>query len=392
MNKHRLRLVDVIHNKEAQHDLLFWVVVLSLSLFGLLMVYSASSVAAYDQLGDSFFLFRRQLIFFGVGLLVMWMTSKVPVSTWLKLSPILLAVAGIALFMVHIPGLGHKSGGASRWIGIGAFTVQPAEFVKLFAVLYFSHLLGKKKRELLETFKFGVAPVIVIASVLGLGMMTHPDFGNTVILFAVSIAALFLARVRLKHLFSLGLLALPVVVALAFGASYRRKRLASFLDPWADPSSSSYQILQSFSAFSSGGFWGKGLGNSQEKLFFLPKVHTDFIASVVGEELGFVGIALLCAAFMYIFWYTLMLSERTSRRDTSILVVTLGFMLSFQAFLNLAVVLGLAPTKGLPMPFISYGGSSLVVAFWACGLIQSVARQEATQTEIKITSSVASSV
>lgn len=340
------------------------------------MVYSASSVAAFDQLGDSFFLFRRQFFFFVAGVSIMWLTSRVSPRTWLKLSPYLLGVAAFGLLAVHIPGIGHRSGGASRWIGFGAFTLQPSEFVKLFSILFFAQLLGKKKLELIQTFQFGVAPVLVIAGFLGIGMMTQPDFGNTVILFAVAIAALFLARVRVQHLIYLGLVSVPAVIGLALSASYRRKRLESFLNPWADPTSASYQILQSFSAFSSGGFWGKGLGNSQEKLFFLPKVHTDFIGSVVGEELGFMGVLFVCGAFAFIFWYSLKISERASSRQSSIMVACLGFMLALQALLNFAVVLGLAPTKGLPMPFISYGGSSLVVAFWACGLIQSVARYE----------------
>ncbi|HVJ65487.1 MAG TPA: putative lipid II flippase FtsW [Bdellovibrionota bacterium] len=359
---------------EHQHDLFFWFAVLALGLFGLLMVYSASSVAAFDQLGDSFFLFRRQFFFFSAGALIMWLSSRVHPDTWLKLSPLLLGSAAVGLVVVHIPGVGHAAGGASRWISFGMFTLQPSEFVKLFAALYFAQLLGKKKKELLETFQFGIAPVLVIAGVLGIGMMTQPDFGNTVILFAVAIVSLYLSGVRLRHLSYLALVALPMAAFLALSAGYRRRRLESFLDPWADPTSSSYQILQSFSAFSSGGFWGKGLGNSQEKLFFLPKVHTDFIASIVGEELGFAGVLMLCTCFAFIVWYALRVAERTTTKSHAILVSVLGFMIGLQAFLNFAVVLGLAPTKGLPMPFISYGGSSLVVAFWACGLIQSVAR------------------
>lgn len=356
------------------------------------MVYSASSVAAFDQLGDSFYLFRRQFFFFVVGLAVMWGSARVSASTWLRISPLLLVASAIALVLVHIPGIGHRAGGASRWIGLGIFTIQPSEFVKLFAALYFARLLGKKKRELIESFQFGVAPVLLIAGALGVGMMTQPDFGNMVILLAVAVASLYLANVQWRHLLALLLLALPVLGVMALGAAYRRKRWESFLDPWADPSSASYQILQSFSAFSSGGFWGKGLGNSQEKLFFLPKVHTDFIASVVGEELGFVGVLLLSSAFAFIFWYVLQVAARCARRDHAILVSVLGFMLALQALLNLAVVLGLAPTKGLPMPFISYGGSSLVVAFWACGLIQSVARQAATTADEFSSAEVAAAV
>ncbi len=304
----------------------------------------------------------------------MWCSSRVRADTWLRLSPFLLGASALGLILVHIPGLGHTSGGASRWISFGMFTLQPSEFVKLFAVLYFAQLLGKKKQELLETFQFGVAPVLLIAGVLGVGMMTQPDFGNTLILFSVAIVSLYLADVKLRHLLCLALVALPMAGFLAFSAGYRRRRLESFLDPWADPTSASYQILQSFSAFSSGGFWGKGLGNSQEKLFFLPKVHTDFIASIVGEELGFGGVLLLCTCFGFIVWYALRVAARTTNKQHAIMVSVLGFMIALQAFLNFAVVLGLAPTKGLPMPFISYGGSSLVVAFWACGLIQSVAR------------------
>jgi len=350
--------------------------VICLSLFGLLMVYSASSVAAYDQLGDSFYLFRRQIMFFVLGVFVMNASSRIRPDVWLKISPIALGLSVLAMFVVHLPGVGHSAGGATRWIALGSFTVQPSEFVKLFAVAYFARLLSKKTSALIETWQFGVAPVLLFLCLLGAGMMAQPDFGNTAILFAVGFAMLFLAGARIKHLGILLIAAIPAVAYLIMGAGYRRQRLAAFLDPWADPTHSSYQILQSLSAFSSGGLFGKGLGNSQEKLFFLPKVHTDFIASVVGEELGFVGVLLLGLVFLFVCRYAFQVAAKTKTKGHGYLASGLGFMLCLQAVLNLAVVLGMVPTKGLPLPFISYGGSSLVVAFWACGLIQSVAKHD----------------
>ena len=354
-------------------DIIFFAAVIVLTGFGLVMVYSASSVSALERFGDSLYYLKRQLVFAGAGLVSMFLVLSTDYQRWVKLGAVWLAVGAAGLVMLHIPGLGVRAGGALRWVSIGGLTLQPSEFVKLACLLYYSKILVKKHHEIEKSFQ-AMLPFLGVAAVMGGLLLTQPDFGNAVIVCTLTWLMLLYAGAPLKYLFGMVLGALPLVYILIAGKSYRLARLTAFLDPFADPLGSGYQIVQSFLAFFSGGLFGSGLGNSQEKLYYLPEIHTDFISAVVGEELGFLGMFFMIACFAVLLVRGFRIALRARDRMGFLLAAGCTSMLALQAFLNMCVVMGMLPTKGLPLPFISHGGSSLLVSFLACGMIQSVAR------------------
>lgn len=355
-------------------DLLFLSAVLLLAGLGLVMVYSASSVTALERYQDSWHYLKRQLAFDLAGLVGMFLLMTANYQRWVRWGGWLLGASALGLVLLYVPGLGVRVGGALRWLSFGGIRIQPAEMAKLSCVLYMAWALVRKGPNV-TTFTYGLLPMLLVAGVMAGLLMKQPDFGNAVLLVTLSLVMIFLAGGKVSYLLGVMLTASPLVYWAIMGEDYRRKRLLSFLNPWEDPSHTSYQIVQSFAAFFSGGFWGRGLGNSQEKLYYLPEVHTDFIGSVIGEELGFVGFAIMIFAF----WVIIVRGYRIALRAPD----SMGFLLAagcttligLQAVLNMMVITGLVPTKGLPLPFISHGGSSLVMIFLACGFIQSVGRR-----------------
>jgi cell division protein FtsW len=355
-------------------DLAFLSVVLFLAGLGLVMVYSASSVVALEKFGDSAHFLKRQLNFFAAGLVAMIFLMESDYRIWVQKGAWVFAICVAALICLFIPGVGARVGGALRWISIGGFRLQPSEFAKLGCVLYLAGALVRKGHNV-RTFTYGLLPMLLVAGGVAALLMQQPDFGNAVLLVTLTALMVFLAGGRLTYLLGVALASLPVIWFGIHGQLYRQKRLLSFLNPWNDPQGTSYQIIQSFSAFFSGGFWGRGLGNSQEKLYYLPEVHTDFIGSVVGEELGFIGIFLLIGAFGFLVWRGFRIALRAYDPSGFLLAAGCTILLGLQALLNLMVITGLLPTKGLPLPFLSHGGSALVVSFCACGLILSVGKR-----------------
>lgn len=354
-------------------DLLFFTVVLFLAGLGLVMVYSASSVIALEKFGDSLYFFKRQALFVAAGLTAMFFILASDYHRWIRSSRWILALSLLALVALFIPGVGHKVGGARRWISVLGFGFQPAEFAKVACILYMSWVLVRKGRQV-QSFAYGVAPVGLIALLFAALLLKQPDFGNAVLIMTLSGILLFLAGGSLRYLLGIVLCALPLVYMLVMGAAYRKRRLLGFLDPWSDPQNTSYQIIQSFTAFFHGGFWGAGLGNSQEKLYYLPEVHTDFIGAVLGEELGFIGVFILLSAFAVFIVRGFRIALRARDPSGFLLAASCTTLVGLQAALNMMVIMGLLPTKGLPLPFISHGGSALIVTFIASGLILSVGR------------------
>ena len=356
------------------NDRLFFAIVVALSLFGLVMVYSASSIISFDKYQDSWFYFRRQLAFVVAGFFCMGVAVATDYHRWIRSGGYLLGFAILSLVLVQVPGIGMKVGGATRWIGLAGFRFQPAEFAKLACIIYMAWALVRKGDNV-KSFAYGLLPMGIVAGVLAGLLMMQPDFGNAVVLITICGVMIFLAGGRIAYLIGSVLVLAPVALSLVMGASYRKRRLLAFLDPWADPQNTSYQIVQSFTAFFSGGAWGQGLGNGQEKLHYLPEVHTDFIAAVVGEELGFFAVTLLIGAFFVLTLRGYRVALKAPDRSGYLLAAGCTTLIGLQASLNLGVVMGLLPTKGLPLPFISHGGSSLIMTFFACGLILAVARQ-----------------
>ena len=354
-------------------DLLFFTLVTVLTSLGLIMVYSSSSVTALDRFGESTFYLKRQAVFVLAGYVTMFMVLASDYHRWTRMGGWILLATFAILGAMFIPGVGHRAGGALRWISFGGFSFQPAEFAKISCILYMTWALVRKGNNV-TSFTYGLLPMGLVAGMLAGLLLLQPDFGNAVVLVLIAGILMFLAGCRLSYLLGVILWSLPVVWILIMGSEYRRNRMLSCLDPWADPQNTSYQILQSFTAFYSGGLWGTGLGNSKEKLYYLPEVHTDFIGAVVGEELGFIGLTLMVLCFLVLVLRGFRIAMRASDPTGFLLAAGCTSLLGLQAMLNLFVIMGLAPTKGLPLPFISHGGSSLFVSLIACGLIQSVAR------------------
>jgi cell division protein FtsW len=361
-------------NKIQIPDVLFFSVLIILSGLGLVMVYSASSITAWDRFQDSAFYLKRQSLFLVCGLLSMFFIMATDYNRWVKWGGYILGFTSLLLVLVFIPGFGHKAGGAQRWIDLGGFAVQPGEFAKLSCILYMTWALVRKG-ENVKSFTYGLLPMGLVAGLLAALLLKQPDFGNAVVLFLISGVLIFLAGARISYLIAVIVWSLPVLFVLIMGVDYRRKRLMTFLDPWSDPQHTSYQIIQSFTAFFQGGISGTGLGNSKEKLYYLPEVHTDFIGSVLGEELGFLGVVLVVGLFLVLIIRGYRIAGRAADATGFLLAAGCTTLIGLQALLNFCVILGLVPTKGLPMPFFSHGGSALLVTLISCGFIQSVARK-----------------
>jgi cell division protein FtsW len=353
------------------HTLLF--VALTLALVGLVMVFSASAIVAGNRFHDPEFFLKRQVAWLGFGFLLMHVISRVDYSLWKKLSvPILLCML-VLLVMVLVPGIGVAAKGARRWLRVGPISIQPAEMVKLVTVMYLAAYLTKKADKV-TLFRSGLLPPLVVIGVLCGLVLLEPDLGTVVVIGLVTVGMLFLAGARLSHLIGLGLCAIPAALVLVLGSSYRRQRLMTFLAPWKDASDAGFQITQSFLAFGSGGPFGVGLGEGKQKLFFLPEAHTDFVLALVGEELGLAGTASVIVLFAIFVWRGFLISARARMPFGKFLGLGITLLIGLQALVNAAVVTGLLPTKGLTLPFVSYGGSSLVVSFVGVGMLLSISR------------------
>jgi len=353
------------------HTLLF--ITLTLALVGLVMVFSASAIVAGSRFHDPEFFLKRQIAWLGFGFLLLHVTSKIDYTLWKKLAiPILICTAGL-LVMVLIPSLGVAAKGARRWLRVGPVALQPAEIAKLTAVIYLAAYLTKKG-EKLTLFRSGVLPALIVVGVMSGLILLEPDLGTVVIIGLVTVGLLFLGGAKLAHLIGLALCAIPVVLALVLGSSYRRQRLMTFLAPWKDAGDAGFQITQSFLAFGSGGPFGVGLGEGKQKLYFLPEAHTDFVLALVGEELGLAGTATVVLLFALFVWRGFRISARARVPFGKFLGLGITLLIGTQALLNAAVVTGLVPTKGLTLPFVSYGGSSLVVSCVAVGILLNISR------------------
>jgi cell division protein FtsW len=353
------------------HVLLF--VALTLALVGLVMVFSASAIVAGNRFQDPEFFLKRQIAWLGVGVLLMHVTSRIDYQLWKKLSiPILIGMT-VLLIMVLVPSLGVAAKGARRWLRWGPISVQPAEMVKLVTVLYLAAYLAKKADKLVW-FRSGLLPPLILIGVLSGLVLLEPDLGTVVVMGLVSVSLLYLGGARLAHLVTLAVCAIPVVLVLVLGSSYRRQRLMTFLAPWKDASDAGFQITQSFLAFGSGGPFGVGLGEGKQKLFFLPEAHTDFVLALVGEELGLAGTASVVVLFALFVWRGFHIASRARMPFGKYLGMGITLLIGIQALVNAAVVTGLLPTKGLTLPFVSYGGSSLVVSFVGVGMLLSISR------------------
>ncbi|HEY1371069.1 MAG TPA: putative lipid II flippase FtsW [Candidatus Binatia bacterium] len=347
--------------------------VAALLAIGITMVLSTSYIYAQERFGDGTYFFRKQLIAAGIGFAGLLIAAAMPVEVYRKLAYPLMGAVLLVLVLLLVPGIGSTRGGARRWLILGGFAFQPAEVAKLSLLLYLSRSLAKKT-EKMGSFALGVVPHLLVGGVfIGL-IVLEPDLGTAVTLGLLLILMLFIAGAKMSHLACLGLAALPVVAVAVMGAEYRMRRLMTFLDPWRDASKSGFQIIQSYIAFGSGQLLGRGLGESRQKMFYLPEAHTDFIFSVIGEEMGLLGALGVLALFAVIIVRGLKLASRIEEPFSQYLAFGLTTLLGLQALIHMSVVMGLMPTKGLVLPFISYGGSAMMVNLVEAGMLLGLSR------------------
>lgn len=350
-----------------------WLLLCAVILVGLgiTMNYSASAVLASERFGDSCYFLKRSMAFACLGFLGMALAMKLPYARYRAAAYPMLLVAVALVAAVFIPGVGKTIGGATRWIGLGAMRVQPSEAAKIAMIIFLAYSLERKAGRI-QDFRAGfLSHVIFMALVSGV-ILLQRDLGAAATIAMITWIMMFVAGVRLAYLFGMIGALLPLAIAAIAGTDYRRQRILAFLNPWDDQYGSGFQIIQSFVAFNEGGWFGRGLGQGQQKLFYLPEAHTDFIFSVIGEELGLVGAGLIIALFGFFCYRGLKVALGAPDLLGRHLAVGCTLLIGLEAVLNMGVVMGMLPTKGLTLPFISYGGSSLVASLTAVGVILNV--------------------
>jgi cell division protein FtsW len=344
-----------------------------LNIVGLVMILSASSVAALSDYGSSWYFFDRQVIWAIGGVAAFVVASSVDYRVWRRLGPWLLGIAVAGLVLVLVPGIGIMVDGSRRWLGAGAIRVQPTEVAKLALLCCGANVLARRADRLHDWRQW--FPVLILLGGLGLLVMLEPDLDSAIVLALVGFALLIVAGARRMHLATLFTFGAVLVTALAFAAPYRRARMLAFLHPWHDQASTGYQIAQSLIALGSGGVNGVGLGAGRAKWMFLPNAHTDFIFAVIGEELGLIGCLLVLALFGALGLVGFRVAQRAPDRFGALLAAGVTAWIVGQAAINLGAVVGLLPVSGITLPFLSAGGSSLVITMLGAGILASVARR-----------------
>ncbi|MFA6078535.1 MAG: putative lipid II flippase FtsW [Candidatus Omnitrophota bacterium] len=350
-----------------------FIIVMVLVAIGIIMIYSASAIYAYEKMGDSLYFLKRHLLYLLLGLVMMFMTMAVNLSTLKKYAKPLMIFSAFLLIAVLIPHIGRETGGARRWFRLGPVNFQPTELTKLAMIIYMADLLARKKDEV-RSFLHGFMPPVMVLGFTVCLILLEPDLGTAVAISLITIIMLFVAGVRVSHLAASLLASIPALYVLVFSVAYRRRRILAFLNPWADRRGTGFQIIQSFVALGSGGIFGVGLGQSKQKLFYLPASHTDFIFSIIGEELGFLGTAAIVTLFALFLWQGMKVVFKSEGLFEKYMSMGIVSLITLEAVINIGVTAGALPTKGLPLPFISYGGSGLIFHLAAVGLLLNAAK------------------
>jgi len=344
---------------------------LALLIGGLVILASASISVSDNAVGDPFYYLQRQAVAAVIGTVCAFLCLFIPMSVWRNLGPLLLLIAFALLLVVLIPGVGHEVNGSTRWLKVGIMNVQVSEPARLCLILYIAGYLVRQNKALCERFVGFLRPMLLLSLACGL-LLAEPDFGAAIVLLATALAMLFVAGARIRDFLLFFSTTIVAMVALAVTSPYRLERVTVFLDPWSDPFNSGFQLTQSLIAIGRGEWFGVGLGSSVQKLFYLPEAHTDFVFAVYAEEFGLFGSLVLIALFMALLWRIFKLAVRAANAERffeAYLTVGLGTWLGLQAFINVGVNMGLLPTKGLTLPLISYGRSSLIIAMISLGLL-----------------------
>jgi cell division protein FtsW len=356
-------------------DLQLLTVTLLLVAFGVVMVYSASAVFSARAHHNAQFFLIRQAMYAIVGLGALTFTSQLDYRRVRKFTYPLFGGTVFLLALVII-GFGRTVGGATRWLKFGPVLIQPAEIAKVTIVLWLAHSLSKK-REKIKSFTVGFLPHLLMAGFLMVMCLKQPDFGSSVVLLLLTFTLMFVAGAKTGYLLGAVVMAIPVASHLVMGSAYRLRRWEAFVDPWAHRHDIAYQLVESLMSFGAGGITGLGLGDSRQKLFFLPEAHTDFIGAIIGEELGFIGMCTLLFAYGFLIYRGVTIALRAADDYGTYVAFGISTLFSLQVMINLGVAMGVLPTKGLTLPLVSYGGSSLVINLAAIGLLLSISRGSA---------------
>ena len=345
--------------------------VLFLVGIGIVMVYSASSAVALKKFGSDNLFLKKQALFALLGIIGLVVCRHFPYRLYRPLAYPLLGAALIFLIAIQFTDLGLAAGGSARWLRFGKFSFQPSEFARFALVIFLAYSL-EKKRERLKEFAIGFVPHFAVLAVFATLIIKQPDFGSVVILSALTWVMLFVAGVRCRQLFGSLLLLLPLAYFFLISAEYRMKRILTFLHPWQYSADEGYQIVHSLMAFGTGGLWGVGVGKGYQKLFYLPEPHTDFIFSIIGEELGLLGVLIIIVLYALILLKGIQIARHAPDTFGSLIAVGLTVAMGLQVCINMAVTLGLLPTKGLTLPFLSYGGTSLLLNMASIGILMNI--------------------
>lgn len=350
-------------------------VTLTLIVIGFLFIYSSSSIYALERFETSNYYIQRQLIGLGISFFALLIMRFISLDFLEVITPSLFFATFALTAGTLIPGLGTTIHGSSRWLNLGFVSLQPSELLKLMFIVYIARFLAKKEDQKF-TFTHSYLPFLIIIAAVALILLKQPDFGMAVTLASTAFILLFIAGFPLKHLLLTVLCLIPIIIFLIFKHAYRLKRILTFLDPWQDPQGSGFQIIQSLIAIGSGNWFGSGIANSKQKFFYLPMQHTDFIFSIIAEETGFIGSSIIILLYVLFLFFGLRIAWQLKK--TFHTFITLGFviLLTLQALINIFVVIGLIPTKGIGLPFISYGNSALICSCAMVGLILNMAARE----------------
>ena len=357
-----------------KYDKLLLLAVIAIIIFGIIMIYSASSIWAEYKYQDSFKFVKAQSAFFLLGLLCIFIISKLDINILYKKANLILLICFILLVLVLIPGIGSIRNGSRSWFGIGSLGIQPSEFAKLGLIIYVAKYLANN-RKIIKDVKKGVLPILLVIGVFFILIMLEPDFGTAMVIVLTLVVMIFISGVKLSFFIKVGLLGLLGIVGLIIIAPYRMERIVSFLNPWVDPLGSGYQIIQSLYAIGPGGLLGQGFLNSHQKQFYLPEPQTDFIFSIISEEFGFLGILIVTSFIAFIFYRIIKIALKENNLFKKYLAFGLGFGIIIQSLLNIAVVIGLIPVTGVTLPFLSYGGSSLLISMISIGIILNISKK-----------------
>lgn len=354
-------------------DKILFIAIILTCIYGIIMIYSASSIWAEYKFNDKYHYVIMQSIFFLIGIILMIIISKIPYTYYLKKSNLILFICFCLLILVLIPGIGTVRNGSRSWFGIGGLGIQPSEFMKLALIIFTSKYIHNNPKTMKSITK-GAFPILIVTMIAFGIIMLQPDFGTGTILVMTIVAILFISGVNFSFFIKIGLIGMVGVVFLVLAAPYRVNRIVSFLNPWSDPLGTGFQAIQSLYAIGPGGLFGMGFGNSIQKHFYLPEPQTDFIFSIISEELGILGIITVASLFLIIILRCIKISVKAPDNFSKFLTFGIIFQLSFQTLLNLAVVVGLIPVTGVTLPFFSYGGSSLIITLISMGIILNISR------------------